>query len=404
MLDKDKQNPVEHDGDDPWAAPQRPDFKVRVTFDGEGTIEPGRELIKRILPDGRGLLVFIAGQSQAGKSFVAVKASICLASGEPFFGFPVREKVGVIYVVAEGEGAIERRFRVAKQALGVSGNLPIAVLKIRPNIADKKQRVELIAEMKRVGAFMVKSGMCKRVGFVIIDTVAATVAMKDENSNAEISVICNHLIEIGKEMRCPVGPLIHMGKSDTSGIRGGSNWTGHGDVVLAVYADRDKTGKAENRRLAITKHRDGEEGPISGFELRFIEIGKHPIYGDPYGSCVIDPCDADWKAKANATGIASPAQLMFENSFNEIALRGTTPRRVHGDGPVVQAVHLDSVETEFKSRYVCEKGTPEQQQAARRKAWQRISKKMLSPGGGYAADVDKMGVQWVWPTRGTSET
>ena len=241
---------------------------------------------------------------------------------------------------------------------------------------------------------MIESGQCTRVGVIYIDTVAASVVMKDENNNAEISVVCGHLREIGRKLKSVVVPLIHHGKSDAAGIRGGSNWTGHGDLVLTVFADRDKTGKAENRRLAISKHRDGEEGQISGFELKFTVIGKDE-YGDDFGSCSIEACDANWSKPQKTQRPTSQAKMTFDDAFNEIAIAGATARRVHGSGPIVQAVSLDAVEAEFKRRYVCEKGDPKQQAETRKKQWQTAKKNALT-GRAYAADVDKDGRQWIW--------
>lgn len=376
-------------------APARPRFRLTTTFDGEGIIEPGKELIKRVLPFGAGFLAFLAGQSQAGKTFVAVQQAICLASGEPFFGYPVREKVGVIYLAAEGEGAIDRRFAVAKEALGITRKLPIATIKARPNLADKKARAMLIQDMVAIAEHMMATEQCDSVGAVFIDTVAATVMMADENNNAEISVVCGHLREIGRALDSAVIPLIHQGKSDSAGIRGGSNWTGHGDLILTVFADRDKAGTVENRRIALTKHRDGEEGPISGFDLRFVEIGRHPVYGDPYGSCVIEPCAADWKQKPDKAKPVSYPRQTFDDAFTEVCIAGSTRRQIRGNGPFVDAVLLERVEHEFKARYVGESNTPQKQAESRKKAWQRIKDGVLKTRD-YAADADRDCRQWIW--------
>lgn len=348
-----------------------------------------------MLPFAPGLLAFIAGQSQAGKSFIAVKQAVCLASGEPFFGYPVRKPVGVIYLAAEGEGAIDRRFKVAKDALGITRKLPIAVLKARVDLANKRHREQFAVDVSKVADYMIRSRMCDSIGIIYLDTVAAAVAMKDENDNAEVSVVCGHIRDIGHKVGCVMSPIIHMGKNDGAGIRGGSNWTGHGDIVSSIYADRDKDGTAQNRRIAIAKHRDGEEGPISGFQLRYVELGKHPEYGDSYGSCAIDPCDADWKAKSEKPRKVSMSRQTFDDAFVDMLCAYATTRSVRGDGPMVQAVALEHVEREFKSRYVTDGSAPKQQAENRKKAWQRTLAAVIKCRA-YAADVDRDGRQWIW--------
>ena len=374
------------------AEPHHPNFGIPITFDGEGNVDPGEELIKRMLPFAPGFLAFIAGQSQAGKSFFAVRQAICLASGEPFFGYPVREKVGVIYVAAEGEGAIDRRFKVAKDDLGITRKLPIATLKVRPNLLDKKSRTTLTDKAKRVADYMIRTRMCARIGITYIDTVAASTIMSDENNNAEITVVCGHLRDFGHQLGCVMSPLIHLGKNEGAGIRGGSNWTGHGDLVASIFADRDKSGKAENRRIAISKHRDGEEGPISGFDLRFVELGKHPLYGDPYGSCVMEPNEADWRAKKTA----SKTNVTFEEAFNEIALTHAVKRPVHLDGPMVDAVRTATVRSEFMRRHGTGEGDPAKAQVARRQAWKRAYDAATKKHRTHATETDAGGEEWLW--------
>jgi hypothetical protein len=57
--------------------------------------------------------------------------------------------------------------------------------------------------------------------------------------------------------------------------------------VLSVLADRDDaTGEAKNRRLALTKARDGIEGPIAPFSLRFVPLGQDDD-GASFGTCAV---------------------------------------------------------------------------------------------------------------------
>jgi len=48
-------------------------------------------------------VAFIGGQSGAAKTFVVVDLALSLATGMPFFGRVVEERVGVVIVVSEGQ-------------------------------------------------------------------------------------------------------------------------------------------------------------------------------------------------------------------------------------------------------------------------------------------------------------
>lgn len=104
---------------------------VPFVFDGQAAAKTQAMLIKRIIPVAG--ICFIGGQSGAGKTFVAVNAVVCLASGCSFFGFPIRERIGVAILAAEGAGGLQRRIEAAKAFLGIERPLPIAWVSVTEN-------------------------------------------------------------------------------------------------------------------------------------------------------------------------------------------------------------------------------------------------------------------------------
>ena len=61
----------------------------------------------------------------------------------------------------------------------------------------------------------------------------------------------------------------HAGKNQEAGARGASAWRANVDNMLSCAADRNEmTGECKNRRLSVSKYRDGVEGPVSGYELK----------------------------------------------------------------------------------------------------------------------------------------
>jgi hypothetical protein len=115
--------------------------------------------------------------------------------------------------------------------------------------------------------------------------------MKSEDDNAEATAVCNILRRAGEETESLAVGVHHYGKNPESGLRGASAWRGSADVVLGTLADIEPlSGRASNRELVCPKSRDGEQGPISAFELKFIELGVDED-GEAYGSCCVVPIE-----------------------------------------------------------------------------------------------------------------
>jgi DNA-binding transcriptional ArsR family regulator len=80
---------------------------------GGAAITPVRWVVKNFLEAGA--LGMIFGDSGTYKSFLTVALSACIATGQDFYGMPVRRKGAVYYIAAEGQNGIIRRFRAWSQ-------------------------------------------------------------------------------------------------------------------------------------------------------------------------------------------------------------------------------------------------------------------------------------------------
>lgn len=85
-----------------------------LVYDGTFSLSVPPSIIRHLLP--RNGLVIDGGQSGAGKSFAEIDMSVAIASGQDWLGQPIREKVGVVYLAAEGQATIQRRIIAAKRA------------------------------------------------------------------------------------------------------------------------------------------------------------------------------------------------------------------------------------------------------------------------------------------------
>lgn len=348
-------------------------------------------LIKRIAPY-RGIL-FIGGQSGAGKTFVACHMANSLASAAPFFSHAVKERIASAIVSKEGTENIGNRLTADAQARGLDiRQLPIAWRGDLPEIKTAED-VDRVAKELLELADKVKARFGIRCGASFFDTIAANFHMEDENSNAEIARVIGKLREFEAKTKGLVVPVHHYGKQDAAGLRGGSLWRGGADVVLSVLADRDdRTGKVSGRELALAKARDGLEGPIAPFDLKAHELGIDGD-GDPFGSLVVIPGEPGQSViRAKRQKADSRSTIAFREAVIEATDAAGKDFHIRSDGPTVRAVEVQNVRAEFYRRYVTAEDDPKKAAEAKKKAFRRLLDKL--PPDLAAATQD--GSEWLW--------
>lgn len=348
-------------------------------------------LIKGVAPY-RGIL-FIGGQSGAGKTFVACHMANSLASASPFFDRAVKERVASAIVSKEGTENIGNRLTADAQARGLDvRQLPIAWRGDLPEIKTAEDVDRVARELLEL-ADKVKARFGVRCGASFFDTIAANFHMDDENSNAEIAKVIGKLREFAAKTNGLVVPVHHYGKQDAAGLRGGSLWRGGADVVLSVLAARDdRTGKVSGRELALAKARDGLEGPIAPFELKPHDLGLDDD-GDTFGSLVVIPGEPGQstihvkRPKADSRSVVT-----LREAVTEATDAAGKDIRIRADGPAVRAVEVRSVRAEFYRRYVTDEDDAKKAADAKQKAFRRLLTKL--PPDFATATQD--GHEWLW--------
>jgi hypothetical protein len=364
------------------------DITAAFTFVGHAPASPPRELIKGLLP-AEGVAV-TGGQSSAGKTFIKIYKSICLATELPYFGHKIVEPVGTIFVAAEGRATLPNRFAAALAKEAVTKKLPIAWLKQLPDFSSLDGIKTLVKQLKAMDErFRGEFGV--RLGMVPIDTVAASFSMKDEDDNSEATKVCNVMRSIGDEVGALMAPVHHYGKNPESGLRGASAWRGSADIIEGVLADLDPlTGRALSRELVCAKARDGEQGPLSPFELQFLKLGVDAD-GEPYGSCCVVPIAGQSRFEKAAT--LSKSQRAIQDAIAEALDRHGKVITPRAGMATVKAVKVTDVREEFDRRYVVDESDPAKASNAKRMAFKRALDH-LSPsqfGAGSAEATD-----WLW--------
>ena len=338
---------------------------ANFVFMGNDKPSPQKMLIEGVMPlEG---LPFIGGQSSAGKTFVAVLLAACAATGKPFFGREVKERVGTVIIAAEGKAMLSARIAAALIELGIEEKeVPIAWVRQVPDFNTKDGVTKLARELRAISElFQEKFGV--RLGFVFVDTVSASFDIKEEADNAEAARVCKVMRRIGEATGAIVVPIHHYGKNAGVGVRGASAWRANADFVLSVMADIDpQTGDVSNRQLAIAKDRDGSQGPLTPFSLKSIELGLDEA-GQPWGSMVavaelsvVKPA-SDWP----------PTLSVFRQALITALTDSGFEDQPFPDGPRLQVVDIERVKAEFAKLSHVESETEAGRQEARRKQFAR---------------------------------
>jgi hypothetical protein len=358
-------------------------------FDGDASIDSPPMLIKKLLPASG--IAFIGGQSSAGKTYMAVALGVALASGKEFFKYQVKERIGVLYIAAEGAANFGARVAAAKLAADIKGPIPFAWTHIIPPLQTQPELTAFSHKLQDVSQQM-QQRWGVRLGAVFIDTVAACFSMQDENSNAEVSRVCASMRYIGDSIGVVVIPIHHFGKDQGTGLRGASAWRGAADVVISVTADIDaNSGRVSNRALAVAKARDGEQGPIAAFRLDYVKLGTDKD-GEEFGTCVVREEPEQPKNVARhevpkwVPALDTACRQALSKHCEEL---GISNRKV-------QAVELRYVRANFCGIYVTGQADLKKAKQASNKAWQRALENMPDHLPYYATVRSSDGREWLW--------
>jgi AAA domain len=333
-------------------------------------IDPPRWLIKGILPEVG--IALMSGQWGTFKTTAALDLCVSVMTETQLAGrYLVKRKGAVLYIALEGAGRLAARLKAIAEYRGISGPLPFAWRTDCPSLTNNKAGEVLCALADDAKAeFEANFGL--PIVLVLIDTIvrAANHDEGGDNDAAASQRVMNALSQLSEHLGALVVGIDHFGKTVETGTRGSSAKEGAADTVIALLADRETSGAVKNTRLAMRKQRDG----VSGFEIPFtvktIETGIDQD-GEPITATVIEWPAAD-SAKPAATKPdqwAKSLRLLRQVLMNILAASGSE-RRPFADGPIVRAVDLELVRTEFYKSYPAT-GDTKTKNDARRQAFTR---------------------------------
>jgi hypothetical protein len=365
-------------------------------FHGDpGVVEQRAHLVRDLLPEvGAGL---ISGQWGTYKTFTALDLAGSVMSGQPFAGFPVVRKGGVLFVAVEGAAELPVRLgAVVKRRLGDGVKAPFGWVENCPRLLDPKEIPALIA-MVQAGAARLLADHGVPVALIVFDTAgkaAGYTQTGDENDAIAARIINGAMTALANAVKTCVVGIEHFGKDATIGTRGSSGKEADCDFVLALLAEKDTAGSVTNPRLAIRKRKTGENGLEFPFTVETVETGEAEttlvINWSPAGATAAKPKGDSW---------SKATKLLRQVLMNMLASAGQDIRP-YADGPIVRGVDRELVRAEFYKSKPAD-GDAKQRAEARRKAFNRSTDQAHERELVGIREIE--GVTWIWlakPTEG----
>ncbi len=208
----------------------------------------------------RGAMSVMYGDSNVGKTFVALELAYCVATGRPWNGHKVRKGL-VVYVVAEGGRGIHKRAAALIKKFG--DEAPLFVLIVQP-IDMLHPEVDLKALIKEVKAIEAEKGA--KCELIDLDTLSMVFAGGEENGSADMGSFVGNVGRLRAATGAHVQTVHHTGKDKAKGMRGHSLLRAATDTEIEI----NETGG-----LKVTKQRDIEVKLELGFILE--KVGRSAV-------------------------------------------------------------------------------------------------------------------------------
>lgn len=238
------------------------------------------ELIEGVI--GRNAMGVIYGDSNSGKTFLAISIGAALGMAAEWMGRPCAGGL-VVYLATEAPGSVEMRLRALQRRLGrkVPGFVIVkSPINLMDGDVDATAIISLIEQIER------EQGA--KVVMIIGDTLARISAGANENSGEDMAVVLKHADVIRTATGAAFMWIHHSGKDQAKGMRGWSGIRAAIDTEIEITVD-EATGV---RTAEVTKQRDlPGKGTRIGFRLETVHLGVNQ-WGTTRSSCVVVSADA----------------------------------------------------------------------------------------------------------------
>jgi hypothetical protein len=217
-------------------------------MDEIGAIKPADYLLKGLF--NRNEMSVIVGKEKSGKSFFAMFLSYRIAQGQSVFGRRVKAGGGrVLYLAAEGEHGVAKRFRALRDRYGPTNKLRFVA-----------QPLDLLHEEKGHLKAVLELAADFRPDFIVIDTLNRALGGGSENKPEDMGGFIMNMSQLRHETGAHIAIIHHGTKaSDGTSPRGHGSLTGADDLLLEVTKAEDGSGIATvvHARAALRASRAG---------------------------------------------------------------------------------------------------------------------------------------------------
>ena len=218
----------------------------------------------------------LAGDSKAGKSFLAIEIALCVAFGRDVFGMPTK-RGGVIYQVGEGLLGFKKRLRAWRSYYGADFTREVPFRLFQRSIDIYRDFDQVDALIEEILAHAKLFDVPLRL--VIIDTLAKASIGADENAVKDMGIVMRNVEQINIKTGAHVMLIHHLTKGGA--VRGTTSLYAGVDQVLLLTRDE----QTKIRTLGLDKQKDDEEGISLTFELEKVVLGEDET-GRQVTSCV----------------------------------------------------------------------------------------------------------------------
>jgi len=306
----------------------------------------------------QGALSVIYGESNVGKTFLALDLALHIAAGTAWHG--ARVSGGhVVYLAGEGGRSFDKRLKAVETANPELFTCAEGRFLKYPAPLDLHGDLDAGALITALGLLGITPAL------VIIDTLARAMGEGDENTAKDMGKFVQSVDEIRAATGAHVTVIHHSGKDASKGARGS------GALRAAVDTEIELRRNGAAIVATATKQRDMICGAEFAYRLATVELGQDCDCG-PVTSAIVEPCDTPPKAAKPVTGQALIALQAFGDA---LANHGETKHG--GDFPSNrQCVSLE------KWREACDRHhlTDGQDESAPRKAFARAWKALQTAG------------------------
>lgn len=242
-------------------------------------------LIKGLLTKNE--LSMLLGESQSGKSFIAIDMAMAIARGLPWFNLRSIQG-GVIYQAGESATGVRRRrlpayrryYDVAREPV------PFVLLQKPLDLYNSDEDTEAFIEECR---FWAKSFGTIPLELIVIDTFNRATPGANENDGKDMGAVLARCDRIRRETGAHVMLVHHLNSGGTKARGHTSLFANVENVITVRKVEEASDGDGRQiREWKIAKQKDGEDGVTKRFVLKGVQIGTDDD-GDPIISCVVMP-------------------------------------------------------------------------------------------------------------------